>query len=381
MKNKASRKSRFLSPGWLMFFSALLCVVLVPVIQAAMRYSGEKPERYRQLTEMTESERLRIQHSFEEFQKLSPAEQESYRELDRRLRHEDLELKDTLASYQEFLSTLSPVDRAKVEQAATKRERLNAIERIQEERANLRQQLETGYSMFEEHFRNADHHRHRREAFSASEMEAIAASIGRRLPGPVKQKYNLDVKTGTVRFAWTVVAALDHWKPNGPSGSGREMFPEDLLEEIVSASQNNDEVMNDFNFARQRDDRTLSRQFLHIAFQTIFREHLKRTPDISELSNFLNTLDAEAKEELIEKDAQKFYGDLVRQYFDINPTEFSKPLDELWKFFRRSRSGGIRGPNGRRDDDRNDDDRRRFDRDRGRDDDDRGRFDRGRNGG
>ncbi len=117
MNKGASRKSRFLSPGWLMFGSALLCLLLVPVVHAAMNYSSEKSERQKQLAEMTESERLKTNRAFEEFQQLSPEQQESFRELDRRLNGEDIKLKPTLADYQEFLSSLSPVDRMEIDRA------------------------------------------------------------------------------------------------------------------------------------------------------------------------------------------------------------------------------------------------------------------------
>lgn len=334
MNKRSSRKSRFLSPGWLMFLSALLCVGLVPLVQATMLHSSEESKRYHQLTELTESERLKVQHSFEEFQKLSPAKQESYRDLDRRLNQEDLRLKDTLASYREFLSTLSPVDRAKVDHATSLRDRLNVINQIQEERANLRQQLETAYSMIEERYRSGESHE-RWPTFSDSEMEAITGLIEGRLPDSALQKYKRDVKTvksGTARFAWAAIAAVDAWKsgPPGPLRSSRELFPEDLMEQIISETQN-EEIRENFEHARQSERRTFTQEFLGRAMWTVFLEHVKDTPDISELSELLNTLDEEEKKSLMSQDPGSMYRDLKHKYFEKKPTEVSKALDELRK--------------------------------------------------
>lgn len=342
MNKTPSRKSRFLSPGWLMFFSAVLCVALVPVVQAAMRYSSEKSERYRELTEMTESERLKIEHSFEEFQKLSPAEQESYRELDRRLNQDDLRLKDTLASYEEFLSTLKPVDRADVERATTTRKRLNVIERIQKERRLRQQRIEAGLMEVEEfrsNFRQAP-------VFSAAEMEAMTEIIERHLPAEAVKKVNLESYAGNARFAATIAAAIYAWGPKKGGSSRREfsdweLFEPGLREEIVSAIQNEKirQSLDESDSELWRD-----RKLRFYAYATIRRAQFDAYPDAAELNKFLDTLDAEKKTELMSQDPWKMYLELGRMYLNKNPKSISKAIDEFPEghgpFARPPRRGG-----------------------------------------
>lgn len=342
MNKDASRKSRFLSPGWLMFGSALLCVVLVPVVHAAMHYSSEKSERQRQLVEMTESERLKTQHAFAEFQKLSPEQQESFRELDRRLNQEDIKLKTTLADYQEFLSSLSPVDRVEIDRAATQRERLNAIQQIQAERAARQQQLDTGYSMIEQY--RSEHSRQRGEVFSPKEIILLAKLIEDRLPTDAKQKVKLDSQVDTVRFALTVAAALDAWGGKN-SAPKRELFEEDLMKDLFAAIQNED-IRKDIERHPRKD-----MKFLDFSFRTVMREQWESAPETSVLYQFLESRDSAEKEKLMAKDPRWMYFELARKYAEVNPTDLSLALELMRKeagpFHERMRGRSGRGPDGR----------------------------------
>jgi hypothetical protein len=363
MNRKSSRKSRFLAPGWLMFFSALLCVVLVPVVQATMQRSSEKSERERQLAEMTESQRLRIQHSFEEFQSLSPAEQESYRELDRRLNQDDLRLKETLASYQEFLSTLSPVERTEVNRATTLRERLNAIDRIQEERADLRRQLVTGMTEYEDFRSNFPQF----DVLSADEMEAISQRIEDRLPAQVRDKVHLDSYTGPARFVAAVAGAYHAWEPQTHPGSRRELFEGELLNQIESAIQNKKirEVL-----AESDDDQERSRKLQFFLHRTIYRVRSEAYPDAAELANFMVAQDSEERNRLDSMPPGLMYRELGRKYLEQNKHPIAQAMNEFPggrdRFEWRRRSGRGRGgrPDGRGDDNRDPDDdgRGRFNR-------------------
>lgn len=343
MTDRPSRKSRFLSPAWLMFGSALLCVVLVPVVHAALQYSSEKTERYRQLSEMTKSERLKVEHAFAEFQKLSPAEQESFRELDRQLEDEQIALKSTLSDYQEFLSALSPVDRAELDRATTKRARLNAIERIQDERAERQRQLDMGYSMVEEFRSNKSWKRP--EVFSSEEMSAFVELIEPHLPKASREKMKLDTQQGTVKFALVMAAALDaRGRVYPPTKQG--LFEEDLLDDLLAAV-NNEKIRESFEHHPRKD-----LKFLEVSQWTVMIEHWKSTPDTSVLYKFLETRDPKEKEELMDKDPKRMYFDLARRYAEKNPSDLSLALELMRKeaspFFERirGRSGGGRGPGG-----------------------------------
>lgn len=347
MTEGASRKkNRFLSPGWLMFGSALLCVVLVPVLHAALRHSAERSERYRQLTEMTKSERLKIEHSFAEFQKLTPAEQESFRRLDRSLNEEEITLKSTLGDYQEFLSSLSPVDRAEIDRATTKRARLNVIEKIQDARAKRQQQLDMGYSMVEQ-FR-ADRSERQKPVFSPSEMEAFVELIEPRLPAGSREKVKLDSQTGTVRFALTMAAAFDAWGKKPPT-SKQELFEEDLMEELLAAIEN-ESIRESLENHPWKE-----RKFLDFATWTVMMEQWRSTPDTSVLYAFLETRDAKEKEELMAKDPWRMYFELARKYGEKNPTDLSRASELMKKeaesYFERFRNNSLgrpgRGPGGR----------------------------------
>jgi|GEM_PF-1380753 hypothetical protein len=357
MNNATRKKSRFLTPAWMMFGSALLCVVLVPVLHAAMNQSGLRAERLQELRLMTASERLRIEHQFERFQKMSPADQQRYRDLHNQLNGEQVALKTTLADYKDFLVSLNPVERGEIEQKSDLNQRVLTIKRIQEEREYRQQQLDLGLAEADQRRSSFLQEMNRHgggQKLSDDDMQAIGAVIQANLPTNPSQKASFEKSEAATRYALVLTAALKTWEPK-PTGVNRQPFPEEIVEEMVGAIEN--EIL------RSKLQKFPKKEFQIFALvmmseRALLSEYMEDVPTTSKLQEFLETRDPEEKKKLMQKEPGQMYFDLVEAYRDLNPTPLSQSISELRQQIQTYRDAmrpprgpgrdDERGPGGRR---------------------------------
>ncbi|MBD3674326.1 MAG: hypothetical protein HUJ26_12445 [Planctomycetaceae bacterium] len=352
--NNLTSKRRFLSPPWLMFYSAIFCVVLVPLLHAAVSRTGERADRLRELEQMTRSERLRVQHQFEKFEKLTPEEQDHYRQMHARLNGEELSLKSTLSDYQAFLTSLNPIERAEIERQTTKRERVRAVDRIRKEREYRQQQLELGLADLDERRTSFQQNLGRHgwdEVLTSNEMDALSDVLLSKLPKEIKQRLQIDQQQGAARYALTLTAVLKTWGERA-TGVERVVIPEEVLEEVLSAL-GNDKIQSNLRKIPEPERRVFA--LMMLSERSLMREYMKEVPGTAELQKFLETRETEVRKELMQKEPAWMYLDLIRMYRETNPTPLSQALsqfkdefDDLRKsmWARRSRDDD-RGPGGR----------------------------------
>jgi len=335
----------------------LLCVILVPLVHATINRSGERATRLKQLAEMTKSERLRVQHQFEKFEQLTPAQQDELRQLHSRLNGNEIALKSTLADYEQFLASLNPIERAEIEQQNTNRERVRAIDRIQKDREYRQQQLDQGLAIFDERRNSFEQEMGRRgwgEIFSDEEMEAISNVLVSHLPTEVTQRLQVDQQHGAARYALTLAAVLQTWG-NRATGVERLTIPEDVLQEVMEAIEN-EKIRSSFREISTPERRVFA-LFMR-SERSLMTAYMKDVPGIAELQKFLETREPEVREDLMQKEPAWMYLELLKMYRESNPTplslaftQFKEEFDEVKKvWFRnaRGRDDGGRGPGGRR---------------------------------
>lgn len=358
MNNATRKKSRFLTPAWMMFGSALLCVVLVPVLHAAMNQSGVRAERLQVLRLMTASERLRIEHQFEKFQKMLPADQQRYRDLHDQLDGEQVALKTTLAEYKDFLVSLNPVERGEIEQKSDLNQRVLTIKRIQQEREYRQQQLDLGLAEFDQRrssFQQQEINRYGGSLrLSDDDMQAIGAVIQANLPTNPSQKANFEKSAGATRYALVLTAALKTWGAK-PTGVNRQPFPEDIVDDMVGAIQN-EQLRSKLQKIPKKEFQIFS--LIMMSERALLTEYMLNVPKNSELQEFLETRDPEDKQKLMQQEPGRMYFDLIKAYRETNPNELSQAISGLRKVIHeyqdvmRLRGGpgrdDERGPGGRR---------------------------------
>lgn len=350
MNSATRKKSRFLTPAWMMFGSAMLCVLLVPILHAAMSQSGVKVERLRELQLMTKSERLRIEHQFEKFQELSPADQQRYRDLHQQLNGEQLALKTTLADYKDFLVSLNPVERAEIEQKSDLNQRVSTIKRIQKEREERQQQLDLGLAQFDERrsfFQREMNRSGANEKLSAADMDAIGTVIEANLPTDLQLKAGLDKLLGPTRYASVLTVALKTWGPK-PTGVNRQPFPEEIVEEMVGAIEN-EQLRSKLQKIPKKEFQIFA--LIMMSERALLSEYMLDVPDTSDLQEFLETRDPEEKKKLMQQEPGQMYFELVKAYRELNPTALSQAISGLRKQVQEYRDvSRVRGPG--RDDER-----------------------------
>lgn len=360
MNNATRKRSKFLSPPWLMFGSAMLCVVLVPLVHAAVNQSGERSERLKQLASMTKSERLRVQHQFEKFGQLTPAQQNELRQLHNRLNGDEIALKSTLADYEQFLSSLNPVERAEIERQTTNRERVRAVRQVQQDREYRQQQLDQGLANFDERRTSFEQEMGRRgwgEVLDDDEMEAISNVLLSNLPTDVVQRLQIDQQHGAARYALTLAAVLQTWGKRA-TGVERLTIPQDVLQEVMAVIEN-EKIQASFREIPTPERRVFA-LFMR-SERSLMTAYMKDVPATAELQEFLETREPEVREELMQKEPAWMYLELIKMYRETNPTplsqaltEFKSEFDEVKKFWFRKmredeeeRGPGGRGPGGR----------------------------------
>ena len=140
-----------LSRPLLIVFACLLSIAVVPLVHIATGSSAEYDRRVQHIAGMSQGERNRLEHNFDEFHKLPDDDLARIHQL-----HEEVQsnpdLKETLDKYRDFLKSLNPIDRAQIEIQTTQADKLSAIKRIAAERQERQMMFENAFSRRPEHF-------------------------------------------------------------------------------------------------------------------------------------------------------------------------------------------------------------------------------------
>lgn len=123
---------------------AFFAVALLPFVLGAAESFDERYERIRQMSAV---ERAALQHNFETFKHLSPADQARYRELDRRLSEDARSgrvLGKTMDNYVQWLGSLSPVQRSELRALTDPGEKLGRVQRLLSEQQQQTQHASPG---------------------------------------------------------------------------------------------------------------------------------------------------------------------------------------------------------------------------------------------
>ena len=118
---------------------AFLAIAVLPFLLGAAESFDERYERIRQMSAV---ERAALQHNFETFRKLSPADQARYRELDRRLGEDarsGRELGKVLDNYVQWLGSLSPVQRSELRSLTDPGAKLGRVQQLLNEQQQQKQ--------------------------------------------------------------------------------------------------------------------------------------------------------------------------------------------------------------------------------------------------
>ena len=344
-------------PKTMMLISSLMVVAMVPLVYSAVNQSDENQKRFDAISDMTESELRQLNYNLDHFQKLTPAQKEKYRELDKQLAGEQKRLKEIMESYQAFLRSLSPSDRMKIEQEHTFNKKMAAIEnvfnKLDEDANNYPQYMENseGQPRRPPSSSGGRFSRERGEPLSETEMAAMSQFLETSINLTSEQRGELKKWEGQI--SQTFAQLLIYYLDNTFTRSSKTIFDESHARELVARSSERRQ-----NYFRERE---LKYNEEKQAFDNnpnknpsepppfMIRKPLPELQDMILTFTIIQTLDGQMEELVSDQTLDEYirgkdnykelfrggYDKVIREWHRDHPTPVSNAHDRMWGEIRK----------------------------------------------
>jgi hypothetical protein len=336
----------------MMVISSLFCVVLVPLVYAAVNRTAEQQRRFDEIANMTESDRRQLEHNFEAFQQLPPEKQEQYRQLHAQLHGTEFnDLQTVLLDYHEFLRSLDPVDRSEIERQKEFWGKIHAIEnvvnRLNDESQRYQELLQQSFANNQRSSNWGEGRWRPIPPLSPEEIESLSRVLASHQNLTVAQKTQLEPLRGVDRLAQILSIVL---VASGGSET-KPFFSSQLTNELIAAlseervkyfhqsKERREEEERKFEIqvkAREADPdrppwflrRTLEEHhemiLIGTCIYTFNRALNDSAPSPEKMPAFLKELPPDVRDDFLNEDAGRLYENLVKEYYSRTPTTLSK---------------------------------------------------------
>jgi hypothetical protein len=361
-------------PKTLMFASALLCVVLVPLVYAAVHRNSSHQRYYDEVVRMTESERRQLEHNFKAFQSLSPEKQEQFRELHSQLQGEFRHLEPVLVQYHEFLRSLDPGERSDIERQTNFSGKMRSIQavvnRLNDETQRHQELLQASYAQNQRRSDSSGGRRWNPTPLSPEEIDSLVRVLESHYSLTPAQKTVLGPLKGADRLAYVLSVIL----PRSAAAENKPFFTSQLTHELVAAlSDERQKYFTRHREGRQEEERRFEERvkagqadsdqlpfhlrkpieeqhemfLLGNCLYTFNRLLEESAPPPEKMAEFLKQLPADVRNEFLTQNPGRLYDKLVEEYYRREPTPLSKSTRAIQEQFdKRIPKGPPRGRSG-----------------------------------
>lgn len=312
-----------------------------------VRGSFEERERLatnrQQIEEMTQTERLRLERSFDEFQQMSPTEQAKYRELHARIvaDQQDNGLHvEVMDAYYDWLSTVRGDQRERLRKETEPQARRQLVEQIINEQQAPPPEFGSGG------FGSG------RPSLTSDQLDRVFAVVENEIPFNDEQSAQLENLSGLKKHLKLLEFLIERFRtPDSDNSSAiRTVFQRlhelTILREAIAA-------LDDSAFQEQilqhRDGP--GRGFGDIVFWSVFAElmtyRVQHAPNDSDLDRVFNSMSEAEQDELLQLGSQDFRWRLRHRFYENQLRELSSSqailqIFQPWRYGRGWRGGGGR---------------------------------------
>jgi hypothetical protein len=314
-----------------------------------VRGSFEERERLstnrEQIEDMTQTERLRLERSFDEFQQMTPADQAKYRELHSRIVADEQENGlhvDVMDAYYDWLSTVRGDQRERLRKETEPQARRQLVEQIiNEQQAPPPEFGSGGFGPG-------------RPSLTSGQLDIVFAIFEAEIPFTDDQRAQLESLSGLKKHLKLLEFLIERFRASDSDNSSviRTVFQR--LHELTILRQAID-ALDDSSFQEQilqhRDGP--GRGFGDIIFWSIFAElqtyRVQHAPNDADLDRAFSSMSEAEQDELLQLGSQDFRWRLRHRFYETQLRELSTSpailqIFQPWRYGR----GGWRGGGGGR---------------------------------
>lgn len=345
---------------WWLIGSVLLAVVAAPFLaRGDANLRRQRRQNQQEIAAMPESERNRLKRNFETYQSLTEAERNQLRQLHQTLdanRSGDNELNETLNAYREWLTTLEPFQRDRLNQIEDPNERLVAMrEVVREQRVRSTERAFPGgrggsTTRWGIPTLTVDEYRRVMEELEKIAMPSLSLEKRSKLEGTsgIDRHYMLIKLIAQDELSDKVKSVVMQ-----PPKEFRTIV--NRIDDLVETSEVREYFREESNrfFTNEQKLARIIGIGLSLELSDTRKRELKTVND-EQLMLFFETLPEDEQDRLLTLEASDFHSDLVNQFqTQSNADQDRVTLSDIFSLFRPPFGPGGRGPgpsNGPRDD-------------------------------
>ena len=308
-------------------------------------------ERTEQLQKMSEVERDRLNRNIVEFQKLSPAEKQHYRDLHAALLDDRVHvggLSSLLQTYSIWVQTLTPKQRSELQQETVPAQKLALIHKFKEEQEHREPSTEPDERHAEEPVQQPSPNFGPRVALSLKDLNAVMAILVDRLPADqTKQEFSHPRLSDYL--------PIIHASVQSSGGNYREWPDEGLLQQMIGALSKESTPL----VSKSKSKRETLIQLVLLGVIRQARESV-HFPSDDEKREILEKLSDTERQRIMNQHKDNMNWFLVQKYFETKGGdsliafkkigEYRRPVEDLFSRldvplpprFQRSKFGGDR---------------------------------------
>lgn len=289
----------------------ILAVALGPLVLRADRTENARlNENARQISDMTASERARLERNFARWQQLTPAERQQWREFDERLHAEQARLSPVLDDYYRWLQTIPGYRRDQLRQATDVSQRVSLVDQIVNEQLSSR----IGGGLQEVVLPGG---RMSIPSLSPDELAQVMSAIERHLldhERKLLEDHDGEPLAGVERYLVMFKLLGERFK-RLPQLFAQTDFANTVLDALPTAAR---AVIEPEGRPAEFRNIKIAATLAYNLMEEVQRERRRRQPTHDKLVEFFNSQSEDVQEELLALSAPQFQDELRRRYFETH---------------------------------------------------------------
>jgi hypothetical protein len=313
------------------------CLVVLPPFPRSAHAQDDAEQvrelRRRQIEGLSEVERSRLERNFAEFKKMSEADREKLRQLDRELKQDDRDggkLRQVMDEYCNWLGTISVSDREELRKTTDPKERVRLVREI-------RQKQES--STRPEFYGPGRGGNPRWSGLSRKDLDAVMKVLEQQLRDhvlSVHELQELEKRQDLARYAFllelvvknelpAIRDAIENKKPF------QSRFPAAAIDAMAAAVTNEDQ-------RKLLESQKTSDQLRHLVrmiWVGLGTEYSRNKPTEKQLEEYFVTLKGAQQDELMQLPSEHMQRRLSWMYIQEHPEKYPPLPREVWGLFPR----------------------------------------------